>query len=86
MLLLDPDNILQERRFTMAKTACADEKPKVFRDKTTPPARAPEVAAEEEYLAARQRSTTEALELFIARHPDSPWVEKARNDLRRLQR
>jgi hypothetical protein len=52
----------------------------------TPPARDPEAAVGEEYLMALQRGTAEAMELFIARHPDSPLAVKARDDLRRLPR
>jgi hypothetical protein len=52
---------------------------------TTPPARDPEAAVAEEYQAARLRGTAEALELFIARHPDSALAEK-RAELRQLRR
>jgi hypothetical protein len=52
----------------------------------TPPARNPERAVEEEYQIARQRGTREALELFIARHPDSALAQKARADLQRISR
>jgi hypothetical protein len=51
-----------------------------------PPARDPKLAMEEEYQLARRRNTVEALELFIARHPDDPLAAKARTDLRRLSR
>ena len=54
--------------------------------RTTPPARDPNIAVEEEYQLARQRGTAEALELFIARHPDSPLAAKARADLRQIPR
>ena len=70
----------------MAKIASADEVGKAARDQTTPPARDPEVAVQEEYQAARQRGTAQALELFIARHPDSAYAEKARSELRRMPR
>jgi hypothetical protein len=70
----------------MAKIASADEAKKAARDQTTPPARDPEVAVEEEYQAARQRGTAQALELFIARHPDSAHAGKARAELRRMPR
>jgi hypothetical protein len=33
-----------------------------------------------------QRGTPKALELFIARHPDSPLAQKARADLQRISR
>ena len=70
----------------MTKPASADDISSVGRDKTTPPARDPEVAVAEEYQAARQRGTAQALELFIARHPESEWAGKARDQLRRRQR
>jgi hypothetical protein len=68
----------------MSKIAAADEVQKAVR--TTPPARNPGAAVEEEYQLALQRGTAAALEVFIARHPDSPLAEKARADLRRLSR
>jgi hypothetical protein len=46
--------------------------------KTTPPARDPKIAVEEEFELARKRGTAEALELFILRHPDDPLAEQAR--------
>ena len=70
----------------MSKIAAADEAQKAIRNSTTPPARNPEAAVEEEYQLARQQGTAAALELFIARHPDDPLAEKARADLRRLSR
>jgi hypothetical protein len=86
MLPLDPDHLLQEGSISMAKNASADETGKAARSKTTPPARDPEVAVAEEYQAARQRGTAQALELFIARHPDSAYAEKARAELSRMPR
>ena len=83
---LDPDHLLQEGSLSMAKRVSAHEVQKSARDKMTPPARDPEVAVGEEYLMALQRGTAEAMELFIARHPDSPLAVKARDDLRRLPR
>jgi hypothetical protein len=44
------------------------------------------MAVEEEYQLARRQGTTQALELFIARHPDDPLTVKARADLRLLSR
>lgn len=67
----------------MSKIAAADE---AKANRTTPPARNPGVAVEEEYQLALRQGTAAALELFIARHPDSPLAEKARADLRRLSR
>ena len=86
VLLIDPGDLLCERRILMAKVAAAGETPKPVPQATTPPARDPKIAVEEEYQIARQRGTVQALELFIARHPDDPLAEKARADLRRMTR
>jgi len=86
VLLIDPDDLLCERRILMAKVAAAGETPKPVPQATTPPARDPKIAVEEEYQIARQRGTVKALELFIARHPDDPLAQKARADLRRMTR
>lgn len=86
MLSLDPGHIFRQGNIFMTRDAAADEVQKAARDSTTPPARDPEVAVQEEYQAARQHGTAQALELFIARHPDSALAEKARADLRRLAR
>ena len=86
VLLIDPDDLLCERRILMAKVATAGEPPKPVPQETTPPARDPKIAVEEEYQIARQRGTVQALELFIARHPDDPLAEQARGDLRRMTR
>jgi hypothetical protein len=86
ILLSDPDHMLRERRFLMTKIAAADESQNSLRDSTTPPARDPKIAVEEEYQMARRQGTAQALELFIARHTDDPLAEKARADLRRLSR
>jgi hypothetical protein len=67
-------------------TAEASEDRPMAPQRTTPPARNPERAVEEEYQIARQRGTREALELFIARHPDSPLAQKAQADLQRISR
>ena len=48
------------------------------------PALDPEIALEAEYRNFKAEGTREALELFIARHPDHPLADKAREDLRRL--
>jgi hypothetical protein len=81
----DPEQTLRERRVSMSKSASADEA-KAVRNSTTPPARDPRMAVEEEYQLARRQGTTQALELFIARHPDDPLTVKARADLRLLSR
>ena len=86
MLPLDPDHILRERRISVPNAVAASEKQKIVPESTTPIARDPKIAVEEEYQMARQRGTVEALELFIARHPDSPLAAKARLDLQRLPR
>jgi hypothetical protein len=83
--LPDPDQTLRERRISLSKSAIADEA-KAARNRTTPPARDPGIAVEEEYQLARRQSTSQALELFIARHPDDPLAAKARADLRLLSR
>lgn len=44
----------------------------------------PEVVIEAEYKDFKAKGTREALELFIARHPDHPLAEKAREDIKRL--
>jgi predicted outer membrane protein len=55
--------------------------------RTTPPARDPSIAVEEEFELARKRGTSEALELFILRHPDDPFAEEARRLIKaRLKR
>jgi hypothetical protein len=86
ILLSDPDHMLRERRLLMTKIAAADESQNSLRDSTTPPARDPQIAVEEEYQMARRQGTAQALELFIARHADDALAEKARADLRRLAR
>ena len=86
VLLIDPDGLLCEGRIFMAKAATAGETPKPVPQATTPPARDPKIAVEEEYQIARQRGTAQALELFIARHPDDPLAEKAGANLRRMTR
>lgn len=81
----DPDQTLRERHVSMSKSASADDANAV-RNRTTPPARDPKIAVQEEYQLARRQGTTQALELFIARHPDDPLAAKARADLRSLSR
>ena len=86
ILGLDANHFVQEGTISLVKNAFADEIRNATRDNTTPPARDPELAVVEEYQAARQRGTPQALELFLARHPDSAYAEKARADLRLLSR
>jgi len=86
MLLTDVNDGPHERHVVMTKIAAAGEEQKEPRESGASPARNPEIAVEEEYQMARQRGTVQALEIFIARHPDSALAEKARADLRRLSR
>ena len=73
------EDILMPRKAHGQPSAAAPER-------TMPPARNPEVAVEEEYNIARRRGTAEALELFIARHPESSLAERARAELRHMKR
>jgi hypothetical protein len=84
LILLGPD--LAHRWRFLADSAMAEKMQKEIRGNTTPPARDPRLAIEEEYQLALQRNTIQALELFIARHSDDPLAEKARIDLQRLSR
>ena len=86
MVLFNSDAMRQERGIFMADKAAANEIQKGVRERTTPPARDPKEAVEEEYLMARRQGTVQALELFIARHGDDILAEKARADLRRLSK
>ncbi|WP_454645562.1 hypothetical protein [Bradyrhizobium liaoningense] len=52
--------------------------------RTTPGARDPKIAVAEEFELARNRGTTEALELFILRHPDDPLAERARHLIKQM--
>jgi hypothetical protein len=85
MLLPDAECLIIERVSTLSKTANAGDGQQVP-SRTMPPARDPQLAVQEEYQLARQRGTAQALELFIARHPDSPLAEKARADLAAIKR
>jgi hypothetical protein len=85
MLLPDAEWLITEGSGTLSKTANAGDGQQVP-SRTTPPARNPQLAVEEEYQLARQRGTAQALELFLARHPDSPLAEKARADLAAMKR
>ena len=70
----------------MVEKANADDNGKALRAPSVPPARDPSAAVAEEYELARRKGTAEALELFIARHPDSPEAQKARADLAAMGR
>ena len=69
----------------MVEKANADGGGKGLRAPSVPPARDPSAAVAEEYELARQKGTAEAFELFIARHPDSPQAQKAREELRQIK-
>jgi hypothetical protein len=85
IFLADSDR-LQKGHLSMAKAIASDAKPDTAAANTMPPARDPQLAVEEEYQMARRKNTVQALELFIARHPDNPLAAKARADLRSLSR
>lgn len=80
------DGGLTHQGTSHSNNVAANEMQKDSRGKTTPPARDPKLAVEEEYQLALRQGTVQALELFIARHPDDALAEKARADLRRLAR
>ena len=84
MILLGPG--LTNRWAFLSNSAVANEMNSDSHQNTTPLARDPKLAVEEEYQLALQKGTVQALELFIARHPDDPLAEKARADLGRLSR
>jgi len=86
VFLAGTDYILAEGKPVMTRTAAADQAGTAKRDSSMPPARDRSIAVEEEYQLARRQGTAQALELFIARHGDSPLAEKARAELRRLSR
>ena len=44
----------------------------------------PEKAVQAEYENLKSKGTREALELFIARHPDHPLADRARDDIKAL--
>jgi hypothetical protein len=52
--------------------------------RTTPGARDPKIAVVEEFELARNHGTTEALDLFILRHPDDPLAERARRLIKQM--
>jgi hypothetical protein len=85
-LLADPGNLVLQKGAAMSGTANAGENRPIAAQRTTPPARDPDIAVQEEYQMARQNGGAQALELFIARHPDSPLADKARADLSSMKR
>ncbi len=44
----------------------------------------PEKAVKAEYENLKSKGTRDALELFIARHPEHPLADRAREDIKRL--
>lgn len=70
----------------MVRNAAANEAQPYKKAQSVPLARDADIAVREEYEAARQQRTVQALELFIARHPDHPLAGVARADLERLGR
>jgi hypothetical protein len=86
MALVGPDHQCFGELPVMVEKAKADDKGKAVRAPVMPMARDPAVAVAEEYEAAHRKGTREALELFIARHPDDPLAEQARVELKRLSR
>ncbi len=46
----------------------------------------PEKAVQAEYENLKSKGTREALELFIARHPDHPLADRARDEIKRFAR
>lgn len=70
----------------MCKPVNAGEKAPASPERTMPPARNGEIAVQEEYDIAQRGGTTEALELFIARHPDSVLADRARAELQRMRK
>ena len=85
-MLPDSWRLFQKGHFSMTKAIASDEKPDAAAQNTTPLARDPKLAVEEEYQVARRLNTVQSLELFIARHPDDPLAARARADLRSLSR
>ncbi|MBI5318633.1 MAG: hypothetical protein HZB49_04215 [Bradyrhizobium sp.] len=86
VLLPVPDRISPGEDTPMYRKANAGEPSAASPERTMPPARNPKIAVAEEYEIARRRGTAEALELFIARHPDSSLAERARTELRQMKR
>ena len=70
----------------MSKKANAGESSTARPERTMPPSRNPDIAVAEEYEIARRRGTAEALELFIARHPESSLAKRARAELEQMKR
>jgi len=82
----DTGHLYQGGHLSMTKAVAGGAKPGTATNSTTPPARDPKLAVEEEYHMARRVNTVQSLELFIARHPDDPLAARARADLRLLSR
>ena len=68
----------------MARNAAANEVRPGKQEQSVPLARDADAAVREEYEAARRQGRAQALQLFIARHPDHPLAAEARAALERL--
>lgn len=66
---------------THTGTLVMSKKPAAPAPAPNAPARDGEIAIREEYDLALQKNTAEALELFIARHPDHPLAQEAQQRL-----
>ena len=74
----------KERQPFMARNAAANEVRPGKQEQSVPLARDADAAVREEYEAARRQGRAQALQLFIARHPDHSLAAEARADLERL--
>ena len=84
--LFDLAQTFREGQPFMVRNAAANEAQPAEKEPSVPLARDADAAVREEYEAARRQRTVQALELFIARHPDHPLAADARADLERLAR
>ena len=73
--------MLQKSQLSMPKAVASHATLGVASDKTTPPARDPNLAVQEEYQIARRLNTVQSLELFIARHPDDALSRQERGPI-----
>lgn len=86
MLVLLPADAIHLLAEGATMPAHADDRSGAKPAATMPLARDPSAAVQEEYQMARKSATPQALELFIARHPDSPQAQRAREDLTAMKR
>ena len=68
-----------------ACTAAASPGANQVNPNSLPPARDGNIAIQEELDAARRAGTVEAYDLFIARHPQHPLADQARQERARLK-